>query len=160
MKKGLIFLLGLLIIVFFWFIVPIILISLNIFYNLPIVENELFRDFGVLVFIVGFSGTLYTVHQHFLTGRVTPVAVETPKKFISKGLYKYCRNPMYIAILTAFLGTFMVFGHVLLLLYILTAVPMLHLFVVYVEEPELKRKFGKPYEDYLKRVPRWLPFKP
>jgi protein-S-isoprenylcysteine O-methyltransferase Ste14 len=25
------------------------------------------------------------------------------------------------------------------------------------EEPALKRKFGTTYEEYLKRVPRWIP---
>jgi protein-S-isoprenylcysteine O-methyltransferase Ste14 len=32
-----------------------------------------------------------------------------------------------------------------------------HAFVVFHEEPTLKRKFGAMYEDYLRRVPRWIP---
>ena len=32
-----------------------------------------------------------------------------------------------------------------------------HLFVIFYEEPTLKRKFGAAYEDYLRRVPRWIP---
>jgi protein-S-isoprenylcysteine O-methyltransferase Ste14 len=32
-----------------------------------------------------------------------------------------------------------------------------HFFIVLYEEPTLKRRFGAAYEDYLKRVPRWIP---
>ena len=32
-----------------------------------------------------------------------------------------------------------------------------HLFVVLYEEPHLRRKFGTEYEEYQRRVPRWLP---
>jgi protein-S-isoprenylcysteine O-methyltransferase Ste14 len=29
--------------------------------------------------------------------------------------------------------------------------------VVFYEEPTLRRKFGAEYEEYCRRVPRWLP---
>lgn len=32
-----------------------------------------------------------------------------------------------------------------------------HAFVTFYEEPTLKKKFGTVYEDYLLRVPRWIP---
>jgi protein-S-isoprenylcysteine O-methyltransferase Ste14 len=31
-----------------------------------------------------------------------------------------------------------------------------HRYVVYVEELELKRRFGKNHEEYEKAVPRWI----
>ena len=34
---------------------------------------------------------------------------------------------------------------------------IVHLFVTLYEEPTLKRKFGAGYEEYLKKVPRWVP---
>ena len=157
MKRGLTFLLGILIIIFFLFVVPMFLIVINLLNNLPVLNNIMFRALGFVIFLFGFSTTIYTVHFHLLTGRVTPVAVEPPKEFISKGFYKYSRNPMYIAILITLLGGFLTFGHVLLLVYTILAIPAVHLFVVYKEEPELKRLFGKEYEDYMKKVPRWLP---
>ena len=157
MKRGLTLLLGILIIIFFWFLVPMFLIVINLLYNLPVFNNIMLRAFGFVIFLFGFSTTIYTVHFHFLTGRVTPVAVEPPRKFIDKGFYRYSRNPMYIAILVTLLGGFLILGYVLLLAYTMLAIPSVHLFVVYKEEPELKRLFGKEYEDYMKKVPRWLP---
>jgi protein-S-isoprenylcysteine O-methyltransferase Ste14 len=34
---------------------------------------------------------------------------------------------------------------------------MVHLFVVFYEEPALERQFGDAYERYRARVPRWVP---
>lgn len=157
MKRGFTLLLGILIIIFFWFLIPMFLIVINLLYNLPVFNNIMLKAFGFAIFLFGFSATIHTVHFHLLTGRVTPVAVEPPKEFISEGFYKYSRNPMYIAILITLLGVFLIFGHVLLLIYTLLAIPTVHLFVVYKEEPELKKLFGKEYEDYIKKVPRWFP---
>lgn len=157
MKKGFVFLLGTFIIVVEWFVAPVLLIALNIIYSLPMVSNIYIKAAGFVIFLSGFSAMTYTVYSHLVTGRVTPVAVEPPKKFIGEGLYKYCRNPMYVAIITTFFGGFLILGYVLLLGYTLVAVLALHLFVVYKEEPELKRMFGKEYEQNLKKVPRWFP---
>jgi len=32
-----------------------------------------------------------------------------------------------------------------------------HLWVVHVEEPRLRARFGEAYAEYLRHVPRWLP---
>jgi protein-S-isoprenylcysteine O-methyltransferase Ste14 len=156
MRKGFTFLLGLLVIVVVWFVIPVLMITSNILCGLPVITNIYAKALGFVVFILGFSAMIYTVYYHLVTGRVTPVAVEPPKKFIKEGFYKYSRNPMYIAILTTFFGGFLILGYVLLLVYALFAALALHLFVVYKEEPELKRKFGKEYEEYIKKVPRWF----
>jgi protein-S-isoprenylcysteine O-methyltransferase Ste14 len=35
-----------------------------------------------------------------------------------------------------------------------------HLAVIGLEEPDLRRKFGQSYDDYRRAVPRWLPRRP
>lgn len=45
-------------------------------------------------------------------------------------------------------------------LFTIPAVLLAHLFVVSYEEPTLERRFGPPYADYKRRVPRWLPRRP
>jgi protein-S-isoprenylcysteine O-methyltransferase Ste14 len=62
-----------------------------------------------------------------------------------------------VGVLAIFLGHFLWFGNWALLIYIGLAFIGVHSFVVLYEEPNLKRKFGATYEDYLKRVPRWIP---
>jgi len=41
--------------------------------------------------------------------------------------------------------------------YVTVVTLFVYCFVVYLEEPELRERFGKQYEDYCRRVPRWLP---
>jgi protein-S-isoprenylcysteine O-methyltransferase Ste14 len=43
------------------------------------------------------------------------------------------------------------------LIYLVVFFLLLHLLVVFVEEPMLKQKFGELYEQYCKSVPRWIP---
>ena len=37
---------------------------------------------------------------------------------------------------------------------------VVHVFVVFVEEPSLRHQFGASYENYLRTVARWLPRSP
>jgi protein-S-isoprenylcysteine O-methyltransferase Ste14 len=54
-------------------------------------------------------------------------------------------------------GQGLFFGGWLLFGYAAGIALIFHLFVVFWEEPHLRRKFGADYEDYCGRVPRWLP---
>ena len=91
------------------------------------------------------------------TGRGTPAPIDPPKELVVTGLYRYLRNPIYVGALSIFLGHFLWFGYWSLLLYAVLAFIGVHSFVVLYEEPALKRKFGTAYDEYLKRVPRWIP---
>jgi len=90
-------------------------------------------------------------------GRGTPAPIDAPRKFVSRGLYRYVRNPMYLAVLTVILGWAAAFQTTKLLWYALGVGTAFHLFVLIYEEPHLTRVFGSEYEDYCARVNRWLP---
>jgi protein-S-isoprenylcysteine O-methyltransferase Ste14 len=64
---------------------------------------------------------------------------------------------MYVSVLAIIIGHFLWFGYWNLLIYAAIVFVAFHAFVMYYEEPTLKRKFGASYEEYLKRVPRWIP---
>ena len=66
---------------------------------------------------------------------------------------------MYLWFFVILLGEFLVFGQLMFLFGFLLAIVGFHLYVVYFEEPGLKKRFGQEYLDYLKKVPRWLPRK-
>lgn len=93
-------------------------------------------------------------------GQGTPAPIDPPKKFVRRGLYKWVRNPMYLAIL-ALVGAealFLSSWHIAVYLVCLACV--FHLLVLVYEEDALRRNFGAMYEDYRREVPRWLPRKP
>jgi protein-S-isoprenylcysteine O-methyltransferase Ste14 len=64
---------------------------------------------------------------------------------------------MYVGVLLVIIGHFLWFGFWGLLIYSGFVFIAFNTFVTYYEEPNLKDRFGTAYEDYLKRVPRWIP---
>ena len=64
---------------------------------------------------------------------------------------------MYIGVLIALLGEAWLFSSWTLVFYAAIVITWQHLFVVFYEEPALKRKFAESYLDYLARTPRWIP---
>ncbi|MEW6210946.1 MAG: isoprenylcysteine carboxylmethyltransferase family protein [Acidobacteriota bacterium] len=90
-------------------------------------------------------------------GGGTPAPIDAPKRLVVHGLYKYVRNPMYIGVLLVIAGWAVFFQSRQILIYGAAVGLLFHLFVVLVEEPILKRKFGEFYLAYCKDVRRWLP---
>jgi protein-S-isoprenylcysteine O-methyltransferase Ste14 len=76
---------------------------------------------------------------------------------VAQGLYRYVRNPMYVSVLLVLLGESVFFESRRLLLYAGIVWLVVHSFVLIYEEPALRRKFGAAYDEYCRRVPRWLP---
>src|SRR6202521_1973759 len=92
-----------------------------------------------------------------LRGKGTPAIFDPPKKLVEAGPYRIVRNPMYWSVALVMLGEGLVF-HSLALAELAGAFFVgTSLFVLFYEEPHLKRVFGGQYEDYCRRVPRWLP---
>lgn len=69
------------------------------------------------------------------------------------------RNPMYVGVVLILLGESVLFASATLLGYALLAWVVVHLFVVFYEEPTLRQKFETSYENYRKTVPRSIPHK-
>jgi protein-S-isoprenylcysteine O-methyltransferase Ste14 len=90
-------------------------------------------------------------------GKGTPLPLDPPKKLVVEGPYRIIRNPMYWGVGSVILGEAAVFHSVALTELAIIFAGGVVLFVLFVEEPVLKRKFGAEYEEYCRRVPRWLP---
>jgi protein-S-isoprenylcysteine O-methyltransferase Ste14 len=81
----------------------------------------------------------------------------TPSSLVVSGPFQYSRNPMSLAVVVFFLGLglFCLSPSVLMFSGLLFLV--LHLVVVYVEEPKLRNRFGQTYQEYMQHTARWLP---
>src|SRR6266498_3521465 len=90
-------------------------------------------------------------------GRGTLAPVDSPKRLVVRGLYRYVRNPMYVGVLLIVLGEAILFESFRLAIYAVLLWLGFHLFVVLYEEPTLRRKFGAEYEAYIRSVGRWIP---
>ena len=121
------------------------------------IETGIISVLAIPLWLIGSLMILRCFWDFTLKGRGTPVPMDPPKELVITGFYRYVRNPIYVGVLLIFLGHFLWFGYLALLIYTMFAFIGVHLFIVLYEEPTLKRKFGAAYEDYLKRVPRWIP---
>jgi protein-S-isoprenylcysteine O-methyltransferase Ste14 len=92
-----------------------------------------------------------------LRGKGTPAPIDPPKKLVVEGPYHVVRNPMYWSVASVLLGEALVFHSLVLAELAVAFFAGTNLFVLFYEEPVLRRKFGAEYEDYCRRVPRWLP---
>jgi protein-S-isoprenylcysteine O-methyltransferase Ste14 len=92
-----------------------------------------------------------------LRGKGTPLPLDPPKKLVVEGPYRVVRNPMYWGVGSVVLGEAAIFHSLALAELAGVFGAGVILFVLLFEEPELRRKFGAEYDDYCRRVPRWLP---
>jgi protein-S-isoprenylcysteine O-methyltransferase Ste14 len=123
----------------------------------PQIETGFFACLAFPLWLVGSETLLWSFWNFFQKGHGTPAPMDAPRELVAVGFYRYVRNPMYFGILLMLTGYFLWFGYWSLLIYAVLILILTHLFVVFYEEPTLKRKFGTSYEEYVKRVPRWIP---
>jgi protein-S-isoprenylcysteine O-methyltransferase Ste14 len=75
--------------------------------------------------------------------------------FIESGPYRYSRNPQYVGSIANLLGFGILCNSLMTWVLCLLGAAWFALAPL-VEEPWLRERFGSPYEDYLRRVPRFL----
>ena len=92
-----------------------------------------------------------------LQGLGTPAPVFPTRHLVISGLYRYVRNPMYLAVLTVILGQSLLLGDVRVLEYAALVWLGFHIFVLAYEEPTLQAKYGAEYQRFCSAVPRWIP---
>jgi protein-S-isoprenylcysteine O-methyltransferase Ste14 len=90
-------------------------------------------------------------------GRGTPFPADAPRHLVTTGLFSVTRNPIMVAEVSLIWAEALYFASVGILVYAAVISVVAHLAVVHIEEPELRARFGEPYEEYCRHVPRWLP---
>jgi protein-S-isoprenylcysteine O-methyltransferase Ste14 len=109
--------------------------------------------------VLGFAVALRCVWDFGRTGHGTPAPIAPPQNLVVAGFYRYVRNPMYVGFFVGWIGLWIVFGRANLIAVAIACAVVLgvHLFVVYYEEPTLRKMFGEEYLVFCKNVPRWVP---
>lgn len=136
-------------------LVPYLLLSSKL--ELFPVGPSIFRFIGLIPIALGASFYLWCAWDFTFAGRGTPAPFDPPKEMVVRGLYRYVRNPMYVAALLVLTGEAILFESVLILIYAAIVFSVFHLWVFFYEEPTLRRKFGESYEKYCMKVSRWIP---
>ncbi|HUO32138.1 MAG TPA: isoprenylcysteine carboxylmethyltransferase family protein [Bryobacteraceae bacterium] len=115
------------------------------------------RVIGGALIAAGAAVLLDSFARFALQGLGTPAPVFPTRTLVVTGLYRYVRNPMYVAVLSLVVGQGLVFGNLDLFGYAAIVWVSFHLFVLGYEEPKLRRTYGAEYERFCANVPRWIP---
>lgn len=112
---------------------------------------------GMVVGAAGAAIALWCIFTFAFIGRGTPAPFDPPRRLVIRGPYRFVRNPMYIGAGLALASAALFYESLPLLGYTGLFVLATHLFVVWYEEPTLRRTFGQEYETYCRQVRRWWP---
>jgi protein-S-isoprenylcysteine O-methyltransferase Ste14 len=115
------------------------------------------RFVGVFLLAAGVVALLHAFARFVVEGIGTPAPVAPTERLVVGGLYRYVRNPMYLAVAATIVGQALALGRPILLLYAAAFAVAVAAFVHWYEEPTLRRQFGEQYEAYRTAVPAWWP---
>jgi protein-S-isoprenylcysteine O-methyltransferase Ste14 len=151
------------------FLIPgsvVVLIPYFVFLQSLVIDRFSFSLTAVVATIFASTGLTVLLHCIWgfaLHGKGTLAPIDPPTVLVVRGLYKYTRNPMYLAVVIILLSEALFFNSLPLLVYALVVLFGFHIVVTVYEEPYLRSQFGKSYEEYVDTVPRWwisrTPFK-
>lgn len=110
---------------------------------------------GIALALPGLLILASTVIEFFRRGRGTLAPWDPPRALVAEGLYRYCRNPMYVGVLLMIWGQGLWWrsGEVVVYGYLMAVV--FHLRVLLYEERWLAHTFPAEWEEYRTRVKRW-----
>jgi protein-S-isoprenylcysteine O-methyltransferase Ste14 len=116
-----------------------------------------FRMIGIVLIAAGLPVLLDSFARFASQGLGTPAPTAPPEHLVVTGSYRYVRNPMYVALLLVITGQGFLFGRGSVIEWALVFWGSTYLFVIFYEEPHLRRTFGSEYETYCASVHRWIP---
>ena len=112
---------------------------------------------GLALLVVGIGVLAHTVIRFVVEGLGTPFPGAPTKNLVVGGLYRYVRNPMYLAVIAIIVGQAAILGSVSLLVYAAIVWVIVASFVRFYEEPTLSSEYGEQYAAYRRAVRGWLP---
>jgi protein-S-isoprenylcysteine O-methyltransferase Ste14 len=115
------------------------------------------RTLGVLLILAGLSLLTWCISLFVRVGKGTLAPWDPTSNLVAVGPYRYTRNPMITGVCTILIGEAVLFGSWRLGLWALMFIGFNHIHFLLIEEPGLEERFGEPYLEYKRTVPRWIP---
>ena len=92
----------------------------------------------------------------FRRARTSVIPHRAASALVHAGPYRLTRNPMYLGLAVQYTGLALVLDRTWPLIFLPLAILVIHRYVIAREERYLRSRFGEPYAEYLRRVPRWI----
>jgi len=115
------------------------------------------RVAGAAMVVLGAGALIHAFVRFVGEGTGTPAPVAPTERLVVGGLYRYVRNPMYLAVAGIIVGQAALQAQLGLLVYAAAVLVVVEVFVRGYEEPTLQHRYGSQYATYCEAVPRWLP---
>jgi protein-S-isoprenylcysteine O-methyltransferase Ste14 len=151
--------------VLFAFLLPLVIVrvgpSLDRRLGLPRFKIGGLNDFlGGLLAVVGFFFGFWSGLVQLTRGRGTPLPMLPTQELLTRGPFRYCRNPMTLGTILAYLGLGVVAGTFAGIGFVLCFAALLVLYLKRLEESELAERFGEAYLQYKRETPFIIPRPP
>ena len=119
---------------------------------LPVIRFSL----SIVLLVIGVPMVIWTIIR-FLRIRGTPIPFNPPPVLVANGLYRIVRNPMHLGWTILLLGLAVLMQSFTLLIIFIPLFLIVHIvYLKFVEEKELEKKFGQAYIDYKRQVPMFI----
>ena len=92
----------------------------------------------------------------FVRHRTAIIPHKPASRLVTRGIYAWTRNPMYLGMALLYCGVAILFDSVVALLLLPLVLLIMQTQVISKEEAYLERAFGDEYRAYKLRVRRWL----
>jgi protein-S-isoprenylcysteine O-methyltransferase Ste14 len=112
---------------------------------------------GGLLMAAGFTLGLWSVVTQLDRGRGTPLPVMPTQALLTEGPFRFCRNPMTLGTILAYLGVGVAAGTIAGTAFVAALSGSLLLYLKRFEEGELAERFGDAYLAYKREVPFIVP---
>ena len=99
----------------------------------------------------------WAIYVQFTIGRGTPVPLMATQQLIIQKPYSYCRNPMALGAIVAYLGAAILIGSISAVVVVLILSTLLLVYIRLLEEKEMELRFGEAYREYRKQTPFIIP---
>ena len=118
--------------------------------------SSLLSTLGIILMILGdisFVAAVITMRDSWRAG----IAEEDKTELVTSGIYRISRNPAFLGFYLVYIGMMLTFINIGLVIITVVTIIAFHMQILQ-EETFLKSRFGKEYEDYMKRVGRYFIF--
>lgn len=130
----------------------------------PLFSKEVFGEFYYLWPVI--IGLVVTVTGQAIRGATIGLAyiVRGGKEgkpyaegLVTEGIFNHCRNPLYVGNILMLLGVGILANSLLYVAVMMPVFLFIYQAIVLAEENFLRNKFGPGYDEYCKKVNRWIP---
>lgn len=110
---------------------------------------------GILLIVFGIVLNMWA-DSLFREAKTTIKPHEIPTSLLTSGPFKISRNPIYLGMTSILIGTAVILGSLITFFIPILFIIIINMFFIPMEEKKLECMFDSQYDDYKKRVRRWI----